>query len=276
MSFQPVVPFGGVVGLQYLRRTMDIQREAFDASPVLKRDVDYFRENIASVTSAEDLVSNRQMLKVALGAFGLDGDLDSKFLIRKVLEEGVTSPEALANRLSDTRYRELSKAFGFGNGTLPNTGLSGFAERITSAYLQRQFEVGVGASDNNLRLALSFEREIPEIAQRSTSDETKWFTVMGNRPLRQVFETAFGLPTAFGTLDLDRQLDTFRDRAERFLGISEFSDLADPETQNRLVQLFLTRAQLAQGPSLSAAGSGASVALTLLSQTASPGLLSLR
>ena len=266
MSFQPVVPFGGFAGWTFLQRTMDAQRAAFDAAPVRQRDVDYFRERIGRVTSADELVSDRRLLTVALGAFGLDADIGNRFFIRKVLEEGTLSREALANRLSDTRYRSFSEAFGFGNGLLPNTLRTGFGERIAGAFLERQFEIGVGESDQTMRLALTLERELGEIAGRRASNDTKWLTIMGNPPLRKVFETALGLPQAFGALDIDRQLEDFQTRAARVFGTSDVTRLAEPETQEKVLRIYLARAQIAESPP--ATFSPASAALTILSRGA--------
>ena len=262
MTFQPVVPIGGFVGWTLLQRTMDSQREAFDAAPQRQRDVDYFRETIGSVQSAEALVADRRLLSVALGAFGLGDDLPNKAFIQKVLEEGTVEPRALANRLADKRYLALSEAFGFGNGSLPKTGQTGFGDRIAEQYLQRQFEVGVGRSDESLRLALQFSREIPGLAARDVGDDTKWLTVMGTPPLRKVFETALGLPQSFGALDLDQQLRDFKDRALGVLGSDGFSALADPEAREEFLRLYLARAQMA-GPALNPV---TSPALTLLQQ----------
>ena len=88
MSFQPVIPFGGMAGWSFLQRTQTSQQEAFEASPVLQRDTEYFAENIGNITSAKELVADYRMLKVALGAFGLDEDIGSKFFIEKILDEG--------------------------------------------------------------------------------------------------------------------------------------------------------------------------------------------
>lgn len=74
-------------------------------------------------------------------------------------------------------------------------------------------------------------------------------------------ETALGLPTAFGALDLDQQLDGFRAAMQRRLGVSEVADLATPATQERLVQLFLMRADIDAN---AAATTGGRIALTLL------------
>jgi hypothetical protein len=72
MTFQPLIPLAGYSGWAFLNRTMDSQKSAFNESNEIKRDTEYFKENIGSVESAEDLMSDRRLLSVALGAFGLD------------------------------------------------------------------------------------------------------------------------------------------------------------------------------------------------------------
>ena len=67
------------------------------------------------MTSAADLVADRRLLKVALGAFGLEGEIDKKAFVRKILEEGTADPASLANRLTDKSYYKLAEAFGFGD-----------------------------------------------------------------------------------------------------------------------------------------------------------------
>jgi hypothetical protein len=243
MSFQPVVPLGGFAGWQFLQRTMESQREAFDAAPRRQRDAAYFEANIGRVRTAEALVGDRRLLSVALGAFGLGEDINNRAFIRKVLEEGTTSRDALAMKLTDRRYREFSAAFGFGDAGA-RTGRAGFGQDIVEAYLTREFEIGVGETDETMRLALNLDRELPEIASRSVSDDTKWLTVLGNPPLRRVFETAFGLPQSFGALDLDRQLEEFKDRAARSLGIDSFTDFAEADQRAELTRRFLALAQI--------------------------------
>ena len=261
MSFQPVIPFGGMAGWAFLERTRATQQEAFDNAPEVQRDTDYFAENIGSVTSAEELVSDFRLLKVALGAFGLDEDIGNKFFIQKVLEDGTLDSDALANKMSDKRYLEMSKAFGFGDFSTPNTQLSDFPDKILSAYKTRQFEVAVGEQDSDLRLSLSLERDLSAIVGKATTDDGRWFSIMGNPPLRKVFETALGLPTSFGALDLDLQLSGFRERAEAVFGDGEVAQFSNPEKMDELNRVFLVRSQINAG---SAFLSSSSIALTLL------------
>ncbi|WP_371224989.1 DUF1217 domain-containing protein [Roseovarius sp. 2305UL8-3] len=265
MTFQPVVPISGLSGWTFLQNTLPRQTEAYNSSPVLTRDTDYFAQNIGSVDSAEALVSDRRLLRVALGAFGLQDDINSKALIQKVLEEGTIDDNALANRLSDDRYRQLSQAFGFGDFTGMRTGREGFADEINALYRRRSFEAAVGEQDQTMRLALNAKRELVEIAGRDDTENTKWFNIMGVQPLRQVFETVLGLPSGFGQLDLDRQLDEFKSRASSQLGLSSLAGLKDPEVLDDLVERFVLRDQISASESLSTG----SIALSIL-QSAQP------
>lgn len=259
--FQPVVPFGGFAGWSFLTRTLDNQKEAYAKSPEVTREVNYFKENISKVQTAEDLMADRTMLKVALEAFGLGDDINNKFFIRKVLEDGTLDEDALANKLSDQRYLKLTKAFGFGDFPVPNTVLSDFGEKITSAFKEQQFEAAVGDQNEDFRLALGIERDLTDIAGKDLQEDTLWFTVMGNAPLRAVFETVFNLPEAFGSLDLDKQLETFKDRAQSVFGDSGIKQFASSEKQEKLTRLFLLQSEV---QALNANAGGGQTALTLL------------
>lgn len=259
--FQPVLISSGLVGWQFLQRTYDQQFAAFNQSVALKRDTDHFAENIANVSTAQELVADRRMLTVALGAFGLQDDINNRFFIEKMLSEGTTAEDALATRFADTRYRDLSAAFGFGPGEQRGALREGFTDEIIARFQASSFEIAAGNQDDNMRLALYAERTIGEVVGGDGSDRRKWFSIMGQAPLRNLFETAFGLPDAFGQSDIDFQVGVFQDRAQRLFGVSDPAQFAEPETLERLITTFLARSQLDGG---GAGASGAAIALTLL------------
>lgn len=259
MSFTPIVIGSGYVGWKMLSGTSERQMEVMSRSPELQRDETYFRQNIGGISSAAELVSDRRLLKVALGAFGLDADLGNKAFVRRILEDGTIAEGALANKLSDKRYAEFSRAFGFDLGT-PRTRMSDFADKILGSYKDRQFELAVGRVDDDMRLALNAKRELGQIAGSSESDTAKWFRILGSPPLREVLETAFGLPDKFSSIDLDRQLEIVRDKADRLLGGDEAARFGEEDVIEKVVTLFTARRSV-QGAAFS---SGASVALTLL------------
>ena len=74
MTFQPVLPLSGYAGWTFLKRTMDRQQAVQQALPVQKRDEVYFRDRIGKVQTAEQLVSDKRLLRIALTAFGLEND----------------------------------------------------------------------------------------------------------------------------------------------------------------------------------------------------------
>ncbi len=205
-------------------------------------------------------MADRSLLTVALGAFGLDADINNTAFIRKVLSDGVIGPDALSNKLADERYFEMSKAFAFELGT-PSNVLSTFPDEIIGLYNDRQFEAAVGEQSEEMRLALGLERDLTEIAQDSSTESAKWFTVMGNEPLRTVFETALGLPDSFALIDLDQQLEVFQARAEAAFGDSSVAQFATSEGQEELIRRFFALGQI---DTSFVATSGASAALTLL------------
>lgn len=261
MTFQPYVPTGGLSGWRFLQNTVDAQRKAHAQAPVQQRELAYFRANIAKIDSAQELVSDYRLLSVALGAFGLTDDIGSKYLIRRVLEEGTFKPDALANKLSDKRYRDLSKAFGFGDFSVPSSKISDFPDMIETRYGAQSFEADIGRTSETMRLALNAQRELPALAQGSGSNRTKWFTLMGTPPLRKVMESALALPTAFAMLPIDRQLDTFLERARSTFGTDQLADLGMNPKLDRLLDRYAALDGFANGGSGSPVTSPALVLL---------------
>ena len=264
MSFQPVLPLTGLAGWQFLQRTAGQQQELYAQSPVIQRNTDAFRDRIESITTAEELVNDRQLLEVALGAFGLDDDIYAKAFVTQILESSIGDSEALANRLSDPRYTQLAQTFGFADIGGPFTWKENFAEGIIGRYEARQFQIAVGEQNNSMRLAMNAEQALTDIVDANDSDTARWFSIMGDTPLRTVFETAMGFSSQIGALDVDLQLEQFSQRAESLFGTSDPGDILTEDNMDKLIRLYLVRTEAA---SISGT-SGAQIALTLLQNIA--------
>lgn len=264
MPFAPVLPSSGVAGWILLQRVEPALRATHARSPEVAREAQQFLDGIGSVKSAADLVKDRRLLTVALGAFGLEEEINKGAFIRKVLESDTLDKESFANRLVDTRYRELARAFGYGDILGPRVERPGFAKGIADRYMDRAFEAAVGDSDPALRLALNARRALGALSadvQAAGGDGAAWFKAMGDRPLREVLETAYGLPSSFSKLDVDRQRDILRDRTSRLFGSSSLAVFSDPENVETLIRRFVARSEALEG--FGAAPPGAT-ALTLL------------
>src|SRR5690606_33327022 len=113
MSYAVFTGDGGYVGWRLLSRTAEQQKARVAADPQVAREAEHFRQTIGQVSKAEDLVADYRLLSVALKAHGLEADIGNRAFIRKVLESDLSDPKSLANRLSDSRYAELARSFGF-------------------------------------------------------------------------------------------------------------------------------------------------------------------
>jgi hypothetical protein len=253
---QPLIPLGGMAGWAFLGRTLEEQRESFADSFAVRRETDHFRERIGEIGTAEELVADRRLLTVALGAFGLEEEAWKTAFIREALEGGTENPEAMGAKLVDPRWKDFIDAFGFGNGSGARTAEDGFADRVVARYEVRAFEAAVGEQDQSLRLALNFDRAAAEIARSGISDDAAWFRALGEKPMRSVLEGALGLPSEFATIDLDRQRETVRDRISGLLGAGGFAAFADGGNRQDLIRRFLAREQLGGG-AFSGPGAGA-------------------
>jgi hypothetical protein len=260
MTFSAVVPLDGLAGYRFLQKTMPQQKALAASDPTNQRLTDAFRERIGTITTASQLVQDRELLEVALGAFGLSDDIDNKYFVRTILEEGTASATALARKLSDQRYTDFSAAFGFGDRTVPRTQLSTFADEILARFEDVSVEVAVGEEDETLRLALNAERTLPDIVDSDTKSKTKWLNIIGNDPLRVTFTTALGLPDSIAQLNLDRQVEIFEEKLQQQMGIA-IDDLSTAEHRETLIERYLLRASIEQTDSYSSG----SLALALLS-----------
>lgn len=231
------IGLGGVAGWRVLQRIEARQVEVTAKDPVIQRTTAHLRENLTARTTAEDLVGDYRMLQVALGAHGLEGDLRNRAFVRKVLESDLGDTGSLVNRLGDKRYLRLAQQF-------QNRADAATGQEMTQAYVRQQFQNRVGAGDDSYRLALNARNELQAFATRSSSDRTMWFEVLGNKPLRKVFEGAFGFGSAMAGLSVDRQLEEFTKAADRVLGSSRFATIGTPEGIDTLVTRYLALSQV--------------------------------
>lgn len=257
MTFTPVIGGGGLAGFRLLERSSTFQRAAFERSPEIRRNIEYFSNNIANVQSAEDLVRDRRLLTVALGAFGLGDEINKGAFLRRVLESNTADPRSFARRVADSRLLEFARTFGFGdltNGT--NVQLNTFRNDIVRRYQDLEFERAVGRADGDIRLALNFRREIAQIANGENADNIGVLQVLGQRPVREVLTTALGLPASLGRLDIDRQRAIIEQRLERTYGSSSVATFSDARIVEDTIRRFFAVRQTQTGAAGTLGGGG--------------------
>lgn len=261
MTYRPVIIGSGLTAWRFLKRSLPVQQAQLAASHRVQSNGAYFERRFPELTTADDLVNDRRVLAVVLGAYGLEGDINNKFFIRKILSEGVANDTALANKLSDQRYRQLARDFDFSSSPPAHLVRKDMAQTVVKAYETNLFEVAVGETDVGLRLSLGFGRELAKVAESGATNKAMWYRVLGSPPLRKVFEGALSLPSDFAKLDIDSQLQRVTQKASEKFGSSSISELALSEKADEIVQRFVIQSQI----SAAAATNRYSTALALLS-----------
>lgn len=243
MTYAVTLPLSGYSGWSFLKRTQDRQMATLAKDPVVQRDETYFRGKISTVTTAEALVKEKRLLRVALRAYGLEGDVGKSYFITKVLSDGTDASTDLANKLFDKRYAQLADAFGFSDGS-PATTNSGFTDKILQSYREQTFENAVGAVNVAYRTALFAERQLPNMAASGSTERTKWYSVIGSSALSEVFQTAFGFSPSFSALDVDLQVDMLQRKSRQLLGSGLVSQFSEPAKVQKLIRLYLIREEI--------------------------------
>ncbi|WP_313349278.1 DUF1217 domain-containing protein [Paracoccus sp. (in: a-proteobacteria)] len=259
MSYNVQAGFGGYTGWKILERTMPRQRDVFLQNLEIKSSKDYFSYKMPDVKTAEQLVSDHRLLTVILRAFGLDGDVNNKFFIRKILESDPGDKASLVNRLADKRYLKMNQALSLnvaGEGAWEIVNIAEIIEK----YETRSFEKNIGQRYSEIELALNAQREIQDISDSNISENAKWYQILASKPLRRIFEVAFGLGDRFASLPIDRQLSELKVRTGKFLGDDSVSQFKVKGKLDSIIRMFLLRDQIR----MSSIGSRYTNALVLL------------
>lgn len=208
-----------------------------NSQPQVKANVDYYKANADKVKSVDDLMKDRRLLSVALGAYGLESQVNSKALLRKLLSEDPTASTSLAQRMADPRYRAFATAFASlredGGAAI---GKTASIDAVVGAYQQTQYEKAVGRNDTSARQALYFARVAPKATESI-------YQVLNDTTLGAVVREAYGLPKETAALDAKQQVRQLE--AKGF----DYTKLSDPKYVDTLINRFLASKDASEAPS---------------------------
>ncbi|MGH6929302.1 MAG: hypothetical protein ACREEV_13375, partial [Dongiaceae bacterium] len=81
-----------MLGYRMVEASLDKQIVAFRKSGAVARDIEYFRQNIGKIETADELVKDYRLYRVVLSAYGLDSQINGQGLMKKVLGENWSDP----------------------------------------------------------------------------------------------------------------------------------------------------------------------------------------
>ncbi|MEM6850588.1 MAG: DUF1217 domain-containing protein, partial [Pseudomonadota bacterium] len=157
----------------------------------------------------------------------------AKALFKKLFAEGVTEPSALANRLTDPKFKAIAEDFGFVEFGPLKAQSKVFADSVVERYTATQLEKRAGEDNVAVRLGLYFDRVAPDV--------DSWFQVLADRALSEVVRTTLQLPPQIAAGDLERYANTLEERMD-------IADFKDPEKRDKFLQRFALLYDIENGP----------------------------
>lgn len=256
---QPAIPMSGLAGWSFLQSTYNRQLESFSDSASVKNDRAYMTEKLSKPVSLDDFMSDRRLLRVTMTAFDLGGEEWKGGFIRKVLEEAATPDSTFLERLNNAAYTKFAQTFAFEDGTLSLD--ADQIEQLGENFETAAFRVAVGDVDENMRLSLNYQQKIVDIAGTGSSNDAIAYRILGNPPVKAVMEAALNLPSDISKQPIEKQAEILRDKLSSSFGISDLSQLTDPDNVNAVIRRFHVMETVNNGPSAMTPGY---TALTLL------------
>lgn len=215
---------GAPAAWSLLQRRGEVFQDRFEQQRTVARDVERFRERAREIGSVEELMRDRRSLQFVLEAFQLEGELDKRGIVRRLLTDDPADTRSFANRMVDPRYRQINRAFGGNDG--PPLADRRLVDRIVDLTLTNRFEKAQGEANPGLREALYFKRLIGSVQDVNQ--------LMSDRVLTTVARGALGLPDKFGMLSFEQQRTVLERRID-------FEQFKDPKGVDRFVQTYLIR-----------------------------------
>ncbi|MEP1206305.1 MAG: DUF1217 domain-containing protein [Rhizobiaceae bacterium] len=211
-------------GYQMAVRDLPRSLEVVQSDQLVKRETEYYQENIGNVKSIEDLVDDDRLFRYVMKAHGLEEMNYAKALVTKVFEEGRDEDDAFVNRMADGRYRDLAETFDFNRYGTATTSFDRAQQGVVDKYLRQQLEENAGATNEGVRLALYFERKAPSL--------TNTTEILADRALSTVIRQTLQIPEATAFLDIDKQVEMLDEQID----VSIFSD---PEELSEFIDRFV-------------------------------------
>ena len=185
-----------------------------ESQPQVSRETEYYLENISNVKSIDEFVDDHRLFNYAMRAHGLGDMTYAKAFMVKVLKEGIDASDSFANSLSDTRFRAFAETFNFARYGEATTAFDRTQQGTVDKYVRQALEEDAGNDNQGVRLALYF--------QRRAGDIDTAYSILADRALLEVVQTALNLPAAIATQDIDKQAALIESRID-------LEDFKDPD-----------------------------------------------
>ena len=117
--------------------------------------------------------------------------------MKQVLQQGVTSSSALANKLSNPNILAFAQAFNFASNGSATTTSSTLVNTVVNRYTENALDTSQGQQNPGVQLALYFQQNAPNVKSI--------YGILADKNLLTVVQTALGLSPYTGAEPIDTQ-----------------------------------------------------------------------
>lgn len=213
-----------VQALSLAERTQTQAVKATAAEPAVQHAMAAFTQAVNGAKTVTQLLSNPAVMNVLLTANGMSDQIGYTALATQALTSKLSDPQALVNRLTDTRWKTLAQTYNFATGGLKSIQNPKAIAAIAQSYAQATWQASQDAVTPGLSNALAFKAKASNI---TTVDQ-----ILGDKALRTVVTTALGIPLQIAFQSLNAQEAAINSRID----IKQFKD---PKFVESFVQRYL-------------------------------------
>lgn len=205
-------------------------------SPDVALESAYFKAHIGKAVSIEAFLKDRRLFSYAMKAFGLGDQISAMGLMRKVLEQGVANPKALAHTLNNANILAFAKTFDFAakGAATPSTAL---IDEVSARYVEGALQSAQGRQNPGVELALYFRQNAPAL--------TTIYGVLADKKLLTVVQTALGLSPRMSAQSVDTQARLLKAKVK-------IEDFKDAKKLDAFIARFAAMYDLQNGGGMSA------------------------
>lgn len=211
------------LAMTVIDRSYDRQLSITAQEPTHARQIEQFRERVGDLATIEEFVEDYEVYSFVMSAFDLEDQIFGKAMITAILESDPGDEDALINRMTDPRFRELYNEMGFVDGATSNMFDAAWQEAMVDRYIERNFINDQDAQNEDLGAVLEFRLKAPQI--------DSWYDVTKDEDVARVLRKALGLPDSMAQLELDRQIEIYESKVS-------LEDFQDPEKLREIEQRF--------------------------------------
>ncbi|ACI53174.1 conserved hypothetical protein [Gluconacetobacter diazotrophicus PA1 5] len=205
-------------------------------NPTIQNEVTSFEESASSITSAADLMSNKNYTaeQVVLGAYNLSSISGETALVKDLLTQDPTSSKSVAKSSGNATWLAFADAFSTwgqnGGSASASPFTSDTISSIVTKFEESQYESSTANQNSGVGNALYFTRNMT--SSMSLAD------IMSNATLLKVVETVSGFnPDQFGALDYPEQVRLLQNKVD-------LSDFSTPEGVQKYAEQYLAMLQI--------------------------------